>query len=46
MPYINIRIAGTLRHERKAKIAAEIADTLSALRISPKAGPRSAVTNG
>ncbi|HET7832512.1 MAG TPA: hypothetical protein VFK88_06055 [Gallionella sp.] len=32
----NIRIAGTLRHKRKAKIATEIADTPAALRIYPK----------
>ena len=28
MPYVNIRIAGTLSREQKAKIAAEITDTL------------------
>lgn len=28
MPYVNIRIAGTLTREQKAGIAAEITDTL------------------
>ena len=34
MPYVNIRIAGTLTREQKAKIAAEITDTLNASRSS------------
>ncbi|MDH5479672.1 MAG: tautomerase family protein, partial [Nitrosomonas sp.] len=28
MPYVNIKIAGTLTREQKAKIAEELADTL------------------
>jgi len=35
MPYVNIRIAGSLSHEQKQKIAEEITDTLE--RIAHKA---------
>ena len=34
MPYVNIRIAGTLSREQKTRIAAEITDTLE--RIAQK----------
>ncbi|MFA6920340.1 MAG: 4-oxalocrotonate tautomerase family protein [Gallionella sp.] len=34
MPYVNIRIAGSLSREQKAEIAAEVTDTL--LRIAHK----------
>lgn len=36
MPYVNIRIAGTLSREQKAKIAAEITDTLERISHKPK----------
>jgi 4-oxalocrotonate tautomerase len=36
MPYVNIRIAGTLTREQKAKIAAEITDTLERIALKPK----------
>ncbi len=36
MPYVNIRIAGTLTREQKAKIAAEITDTLERIAHKPK----------
>ena len=36
MPYVNIRIAGTLSREQKAKIAAEITDTLERIALKPK----------
>ena len=36
MPYVNIRIAGTLNREQKAKIAAEITDTLERIAHKPK----------
>lgn len=36
MPYINIRIAGTLTRDQKAKIAAEITDTLERIALKPK----------
>ena len=35
MPYVNIRIAGTLNREQKAKIAAEITDTLERIALKP-----------
>ncbi|MFH2139816.1 MAG: 4-oxalocrotonate tautomerase family protein [Pseudomonadota bacterium] len=35
MPYVNIRIAGTLSREQKAKIAAEITDTLERIALKP-----------
>lgn len=36
MPYVNIRIAGTLTREQKARIAAEITDTLERIALKPK----------
>lgn len=36
MPYVNIRIAGTLTRDQKAKIAAEITDTLERIALKPK----------
>ncbi|CAG9932142.1 tautomerase family protein [Candidatus Nitrotoga arctica] len=36
MPYVNIRIAGSLSREQKAKIAAEITDTLERIAYKPK----------
>jgi 4-oxalocrotonate tautomerase len=36
MPYVNIRIAGKLSREQKAKIAAEITDTLERIALKPK----------
>ena len=36
MPYVNIRIAGTLTREQKAGIAAEITDTLERIALKPK----------
>jgi len=36
MPYVNIRIAGTLTREQKAQIAAEITDTLERIALKPK----------
>jgi len=36
MPYVNIRIAGTLTREQKASIAAEITDTLERIAFKPK----------
>ena len=35
MPYVNIRIAGTLSREQKSKIAAEITDTLERVAHKP-----------
>lgn len=35
MPYVNIRIAGTLSREQKAKIAGEITDTLERIAQKP-----------
>ena len=35
MPYVNIRIAGTLSREQKAKIAEEITDTLERIALKP-----------
>jgi len=36
MPYVNIRIAGSLTREQKAKIAQEITDTLERIANKPK----------
>jgi 4-oxalocrotonate tautomerase len=36
MPYVNIRIAGSLTREQKARIAAEITDTLERIALKPK----------
>lgn len=36
MPYVNIRIAGTLNRDQKARIAEEIADTLERIAHKPK----------
>jgi 4-oxalocrotonate tautomerase len=36
MPYVNIRIAGTLSREQKAKIAEEFTDTLERIAHKPK----------
>ncbi|MEQ1602898.1 MAG: 4-oxalocrotonate tautomerase family protein [Methylophilaceae bacterium] len=37
MPYVNLKIAGSLTHEQKAKIAEEITDTLERIAHKPKA---------
>ena len=36
MPYINVKLAGSLSHEQKAKIAKEITDTITMERIAHK----------
>ena len=36
MPYVNIRIAGTLSREQKRQIAAEITDTLERIALNAK----------
>ena len=36
MPYVNIRIAGSLSREQKQKIAEEITDTLERIAKKPK----------
>ena len=36
MPYVNIRVTGTLDREQKAQIAAEITDTLERIAHKPK----------
>jgi 4-oxalocrotonate tautomerase len=36
MPYVNVRLAGTLTREQKQKIAEEITDTLERLAHKPK----------
>jgi len=36
MPYVNIRIAGTLTREQKRQIAAEMTDTLERIALKPK----------
>jgi 4-oxalocrotonate tautomerase len=36
MPYVNIRIAGTLSREQKRQIAAEITDTLERIALKPR----------
>ena len=35
MPYVNIRIAGALSREQKARIAAEVTDTLERIAHKP-----------
>jgi 4-oxalocrotonate tautomerase len=36
MPYINVKIAGLLTHEQKAKIAKEITETMESVAHKPK----------
>lgn len=36
MPYVNIRVAGTLTREQKQQIATEISDTLERIAKKPK----------
>jgi 4-oxalocrotonate tautomerase len=36
MPYVNIRIAGTLTREQKKRIAEEITDTLERVAMKPR----------
>ena len=36
MPYVNIRVAGTLTRDQKAKIADEVTDTLHRIANKPK----------
>lgn len=36
MPYVNIRIAGSLTRDQKQQIAAEITDTLEPIALKPK----------
>jgi 4-oxalocrotonate tautomerase len=36
MPYVNIRVTGTLSREQKKQIAAEITDTLERIALKPK----------
>ncbi|HUW50874.1 MAG TPA: 4-oxalocrotonate tautomerase family protein [Sulfuricella sp.] len=36
MPYVNIRIAGTLTREQKQKIAEEVTDTLERIANKPQ----------
>ena len=36
MPYVNIRIAGTLTREQKQKISAEVTDTLERIANKPR----------
>lgn len=36
MPYVNIRIAGTLTREQKKQIASELTDTLERIAQKPK----------
>ena len=36
MPYVNIRVAGTLTRDQKAKIADEVTDTLHRVANKPK----------
>ncbi len=36
MPYVNVRIAGTLTRDQKTQIAAEITDTLERIAHKPK----------
>ncbi len=36
MPYVNIRVAGTLTRDQKAKIADEVTDTLHRVAGKPK----------
>lgn len=36
MPYVNVRIAGTLTREQKKQIATKITDTLERVALKPK----------
>ena len=36
MPYVNIRIAGTLSYDKKKQIAAEVTGTLERVVLKPK----------
>jgi 4-oxalocrotonate tautomerase len=36
MPYVNIRVTGTLSREQKKQIATEITDTLERIALKPK----------
>ena len=36
MPYVNIRVAGTLTREQKQKIAEEVTDTLERIAHKPR----------
>jgi 4-oxalocrotonate tautomerase len=36
MPYVNIRVTGTLSREQKKQIAAEVTDTLERIALKPK----------
>ena len=36
MPYVNIRLTGTLTREQKSKIAGEVTDTLERIAHKPK----------
>ena len=36
MPYVNVRVAGTITYEQKEKIAEEISDTLERVINKPK----------
>jgi len=36
MPYVNIRIAGSLTRDQKKKIAEEVTDTLERIALKPK----------
>jgi len=36
MPYVNIRIAGSLSRDQRQQIAAEITDTLERIALKPK----------
>lgn len=36
MPYINVKLAGLLTHEQKAKIAKEITETMERVAHKPK----------
>lgn len=38
MPYVNIRVAGTLTREQKQQIATELTDTLERVANKPKSG--------
>jgi len=41
MPYVNVKLAGTLSKEQKAKIAEEITDTLERVANKPSLIPTS-----
>lgn len=36
MPYVNVRVAGTITHEQKEKIAEEISETLERVINKPR----------